>query len=75
MDDDLVLQTYLLVHEKLSDICSLVARQLQNLAQLCVLRHAAVALECLLEGLGYPCDVEVRREAWLRSDADGNGEE
>ena len=51
MDHDLRLQADLLVDEEAVDVRPLVAGQLDDLAHLAILRHGAVALEVLLEGL------------------------
>ena len=59
VDDDLVLEAHLLVHEEIFDVCSLVSRELQDLAELDVLVDAPVALEGLLQSLGELLDVQV----------------
>lgn len=51
MDLNLVLLHQLLTKQEVADILALVALQLNDLAQLGVLHHGAVAAELLLKGL------------------------
>ena len=59
VDDHLALEADLLLHEERVHVRPLVARQLDDLAHLRVLRDGAVALEVLLEGLADALHVEV----------------
>lgn len=59
MDDNLVLVTNLLVHKEFSDVGTLVSGKLENLAELGINQHTAVALESLLQSLGNLSDIEI----------------
>ena len=59
MDDNLVLVTNLLVHKEFSDVGTLVSGELENLAELGINQHTAVALEGLLQRLGDLGDIEI----------------
>ena len=51
--------TDFLVHQKGLDVCSLVARQLNDFPRVLVLLNGTVATEILLKGLANPLDIEV----------------
>merc|ERR1712216_952226 len=63
VDDHLALEADLLLHEERVHVRPLVARELDDLAQLRVLRDGAVALEVLLERLADALHVQIFREA------------
>ena len=68
VDDDLGLCADVLVDQEIVDVSPLVARQLDDLTELKIFRHGAVALEVLLEGLADALHVQVFREALDRRD-------
>ena len=69
VDHDLVVETHLLVDEEVSDVGSLVSRELQDLAQLHVDVDAPVALEGLLQGLRDFLNIQILRQSLHRRDA------
>jgi hypothetical protein len=69
VEDNVVREAYLLVHQKVFHVRSLVSAELNDLPNLLVLLDGAVAAEVLLEGLADALDVEVVGKAGHRRDA------
>ena len=68
VEDNIVREAYLLVHQKVFHVRSLVSAELNDLPNLLVLLDGAVAAEVLLEGLADALDVEVVGKAGHRCD-------
>ena len=59
VNHNLIFVANLLVNKELSDVCSLVSRQLQNLSKLRIHQYASVALESLLQSFGDLQNVQI----------------
>ena len=69
MDHNLIIETHILVDEEVTDIRSLVSRELQNLAELRVLIYTSVALKCLFKSLRNLFHIQIVCQALYRRDA------
>ena len=59
MQNELILGTNFLIHQKVSNVGALVSRELDDLAQLVVLDNGTVAAKVLLERLEDAFDVQI----------------
>lgn len=69
MNDNLILVTNLLVNKELSNVGTLISRQLKNFAEFGIHKNTAVALESLFQSLCDLSNIQIVSEALNCGDA------